>query len=241
MIRFENVSKRFPSKDGETIAVNNVNLEIEKGEIFGIIGFSGAGKSTLVRHVNLLEYPTCGNVYFEDFNLTKASERELRKYRQKIGMIFQQFNLLAQRNVVENIVYPLEIAGAGKKERLERAEELLRLVGLEDKKRAYPAQLSGGQKQRVAIARAMVNSPKILLADEPTGALDSKSGVQVMELFRQLNSEGVTVIMITHAREIAEHADRIISIFDGEITSDSDNIADVDAAFQASPDFGGNV
>ena len=114
-------------------------------------------------------------------------------------------------------------------------------VGLEDRMYFKPTQLSGGQKQRVAIARAMVNSPKILLADEPTGALDSKSGVQVMELFRQLNSEGVTVIMITHAREIAEHADRIISIFDGEITSDSDNIADVDAAFQASPDFGGNV
>ena len=219
MIRFENVSKRFPSKDGETIAVNNVNLEIEKGEIFGIIGFSGAGKSTLVRHVNLLEYPTCGNVYFEDFNLTKASERELRKYRQKIGMIFQQFNLLAQRNVVENIVYPLEIAGAGKKERLERAEELLRLVGLEDKKRAYPAQLSGGQKQRVAIARALSTKPGVLLCDEATSALDPITTRAILGLLKEINEKlGVTIVVITHEMKVVEQiCDRVAVMSQGVI------------------------
>ncbi len=219
MIRFENVSKRFPSKDGETIAVNNVNLEIEKGEIFGIIGFSGAGKSTLVRHVNLLEYPTCGNVYFEDFNLTKASERELRKYRQKIGMIFQQFNLLAQRNVVENIVYPLEIAGAGKKERLERAEELLRLVGLEDKKRAYPAQLSGGQKQRVAIARALSTKPGVLLCDEATSALDPITTRAILGLLKEINEKlGVTIVVITHEMKVVEQiCDRVAVMSSGVI------------------------
>jgi ABC-type methionine transport system ATPase subunit len=241
IIKLENVSKTFSSLNGEVEAVRNIDLTIEKGDIFGIIGLSGAGKSTLVRCLNLLERPTEGKVYVDGKDMMSLSNRELAIERRDIGMIFQHFNLLMQRNVLDNVAFPLEIAGEKRAAARKKAEKYLHTVGLSEKADAYPAQLSGGQKQRVAIARAMVNSPKILLADEPTGALDSKSGIQVMGLFEKLHNEGVTIVMITHAREIAEYADRIITIFDGQITSDeinknkvvvkhSDNTSEVNAA-----------
>ena len=215
----ENLCKSYLSKDGKVEALKNVNLSIEAGDIFGIIGMSGAGKSTLVRCMNFLEVPTQGRVLIKGKSLSDYTEKELRKQREEIGMIFQHFNLLMQKSVLENVCFPLYIQGKKKKEAHARAMELLEIVGLTDKAAAYPAQLSGGQKQRVAIARAIVNHPRILLADEPTGALDSRSGEQVMELFESLHKEGVSILMITHDPGIASFAERIVEIRDGRLKS----------------------
>lgn len=217
MIRLKGITKAFPQKKGTLEVLHGIDLDIEKGEIFGIIGLSGAGKSTLVRCINLLERPTEGQVYLDGQELTCLSEKDLRQARRSMGMIFQQFHLLMQRTAMENVCFPMEIAGVKKAEAREKAKELLELVGLGNRMESYPSQLSGGQKQRVAIARAMVNNPKILLADEPTGALDSKSGEQIMELFKSLNEEGVTVVMITHDPKIAANAKRVVRIIDGVI------------------------
>ncbi len=219
IIKLEHVNKRFSSKTTDVLAVRDINLEIEKGEIFGIIGFSGAGKSTLVRCINLLEHPTDGAVYFDKINLMTVNYAELRKIRQKMGMIFQQFNLLEQRNVIDNICYPLELVGIKKKERLKRAKELLELVDLTDKEKAYPAQLSGGQKQRVAIARALATNPEVLLCDEATSALDPITTRAILELLKKINQTyGVTVIVITHEMKVAEQiCDRIAVMSEGEI------------------------
>ena len=215
IIQIQDVSKKFQTKDGEIDALKHVTLDIEAGDIYGIIGMSGAGKSTLVRCINHIEVPTEGTVIVQDKDLSKLSEKELRKQREHIGMIFQHFNLLMQKSVLENVCFPLFIQGKSKVEAKKKAYELLDIVGLKDRAKAYPSQLSGGQKQRVAIARAMVSQPRLLLADEPTGALDTRSGEQVMELFAQLHSEGVTIVMITHEPEIARHAQRIVTIRDG--------------------------
>lgn len=219
MIRFDNVSKKFNTKSGEVVAANHVNLQIEDGEIFGIIGFSGAGKSTLVRHINLLEYPTEGSIYIDDVDITKISNKELRKYRQKIGMIFQQFNLLEQRNVTGNIMYPLEIAGVKKSEAKKRVEELLKIVGMEDKAAAYPSQLSGGQKQRVAIARALATNPDVLLCDEATSALDPITTRSILELLKDINKKlNVTIVVITHEMKVVEQiCDRVAVMSAGNI------------------------
>ena len=219
MIRLEHVTKKFKTKGNEVIAVNDVSLDINKGEIFGIIGFSGAGKSTLVRCINLLEVPTSGAVYFEDTDLMKADKKELRAYRQKIGMIFQQFNLLAQRTVLDNVCYPLEIAGMKKKEARERAGELLELVGIADKAEAYPSQLSGGQKQRVAIARALSTNPEVLLCDEATSALDQITTRAILELLKNINRNmGVTIIVITHEMKVVEQiCDRVAIMSKGSV------------------------
>lgn len=219
IIKLEHVNKRFSSKTTDVLAVRDINLEIEKGEIFGIIGFSGAGKSTLVRCINLLEHPTDGAVYFDKINLMTVNYAELRKIRQKMGMIFQQFNLLEQRNVIDNICYPLELVGIKKKERLKRAKELLELVDLTDKEKSYPAQLSGGQKQRVAIARALATNPEVLLCDEATSALDPITTRAILELLKKINQTyGVTVIVITHEMKVAEQiCDRIAVMSEGEI------------------------
>lgn len=221
MIELQNVTKDFGEGEGQIHAVHDISLTIEDGEIFGIIGLSGAGKSTLVRCINLLERPTSGSVIVDGKDLTKLPQKELLLIRRSIGMIFQGFNLLAQRTVLQNVCYPLEIAGWKKKESVERAMELLSVVGLADRAKAYPSQLSGGQKQRVAIARAMVSHPRLLLADEPTGALDTRSGEQIMELFHQLHAEGVTIVMITHEPEIAGHAERVVTIRDGRLENGS--------------------
>lgn len=219
MIRLEHVTKKFQSKGNEITAVNDVNIEIKKGEIFGIIGFSGAGKSTLVRCINLLEVPTEGAVYFNDTALVKTGTKELRKYRQKIGMIFQQFNLLAQRNVLDNVCYPMEIAGINKKEARIRARELLALVGISDKAEAYPSQLSGGQKQRVAIARALSTNPEVLLCDEATSALDPITTRAILQLLKDINQKmGVTIIVITHEMRVVEQiCDRVAIMSKGKV------------------------
>ena len=183
---------------------------------------SGSGKSTLMNIIGCLDKQTSGIFLFDDIYIAECSDKELSEIRnRKIGFVFQNFNLLPRESAIENVELPLLYAGIKKKERRELAEQALIKVGLKDRMTFRPTQLSGGQKQRGAIARAIVNNPRLLLADEPTGALDTKSGEQVMEIFRELNSEGVTIVMITHEREIAEHARRIMTIRDGEIYNDS--------------------
>jgi D-methionine transport system ATP-binding protein len=209
-ILIENVSKVFTTKDGKVEALRNVDIAIEKGDIYGIIGMSGAGKSTLVRCINFLEQPTEGKVLVDGKSLDDLSKKELQRQRQDIGMIFQHFNLLMQKSVLENVCFPLYIQKKNKREARKRAVELLEVVGLEDKKNAYPAQLSGGQKQRVAIARALASNPKILLCDEATSALDPQTTSSILELLKDINSRfGITIVIITHqmsvVREICSH------------------------------------
>ena len=217
IIKLECVNKRFLTKTSDVLAVRDINLEIEKGEIFGIIGFSGAGKSTLVRCINLLEHPTEGAVYFDKINLMTINYTELRRIRQKMGMIFQQFNLLEQRNVIDNICYPLEIAGIKKKERLKRAKELLELVDLADKEKAYPAQLSGGQKQRVAIVRGLAMNPDVMLFDEPTSALDPEMVGEVLEFMQALAKAGMTMVVVTHEMGFAREVSNRVLFMDGGV------------------------
>lgn len=205
MYKLENLNKEFREKDNTVEAVRDVNLTIEKGDIFGIIGFSGAGKSTLVRCLNLLEVPTSGKVFFNGKNLMEINQAELRKCRQKIGMIFQSFNLLAQRNVVDNVCYPLEVAGVKRKDARKKALELLEMVGIADKAKSYPSQLSGGQKQRVAIARALATDPDVLLCDEATSALDPITTTAILELLKTINEKlGVTIVIITHEMKVVQ-------------------------------------
>ncbi len=215
----ENLYKSYGSKDGTVHALKNVNLSIESGDIYGIIGMSGAGKSTLVRCMNFLEIPTQGKVLINGKSLGDYSEKELRKQREKIGMIFQHFNLLMQKSVLENVCFPLYIQKKKKKEARKRAMELLEIVGLSDKASAYPAQLSGGQKQRVAIARALASDPKILLCDEATSALDPQTTSSILELLKDINRRfGITIVIITHqmsvVREICSH---VAILKDGEV------------------------
>ncbi len=210
IIEVQNLSKTFETKDATVEALKDISLQIEAGDIYGIIGMSGAGKSTLVRCLNYLEKPTAGKVLVEGQELGQLSDRELRKLRSSIGMIFQSFNLLMQKNVIDNICFPLQIQGVAKKDAREKARELLKTVGLSDKEKAYPAQLSGGQKQRVAIARALACDPKILLCDEATSALDPQTTASILELLRKINKEmGITIIIITHqmsvVQEICQH------------------------------------
>ncbi len=203
--------------------LDDVSFRVEMGEYVAVMGPSGSGKSTLMNIIGCLDLPTAGEFYMADENVLAKSEAELSDLRNRmIGFVFQNFNLLPRETALENVALPLLYAGMGRKERLEKAREALDAVGLNDRAEFLPTQLSGGQKQRVAIARAMINRPRLLLADEPTGALDTASGRQVMELFRELNRDGVTVVMITHAPEIAENADRIVRILDGRIAEGGD-------------------
>ena len=221
-ILIENVSKSYVSKDGSVQALKNVNLAIESGDIFGIIGMSGAGKSTLVRCMNFLEVPTEGTVSIRGKALSDLSEKELRKEREKIGMIFQHFNLLMQKSVLENICFPLYIQGKRKGEARKRAMELLRIVGLEDKAKAYPAQLSGGQKQRVAIARALASDPKILLCDEATSALDPQTTSSILKLLEEINRNlQITIVIITHQMSVVrEICTKVAILKDGEVVEE---------------------
>ena len=221
-ILIENVSKSYISKDGSVQALKNVNLAIESGDIFGIIGMSGAGKSTLVRCMNFLEVPTEGTVSIRGKALSDLSEKELRKEREKIGMIFQHFNLLMQKSVLENICFPLYIQGKRKAEARKRAMELLRIVGLEDKAKAYPAQLSGGQKQRVAIARALASDPKILLCDEATSALDPQTTSSILKLLEEINRNlQITIVIITHQMSVVrEICTKVAILKDGEVVEE---------------------
>ena len=210
MVEVRNLSKTFLTKDGQVDALSDINLTVEKGDIYGIIGMSGAGKSTLVRCLNYLEVPTKGQVLVEGQDLGELSDKELRALRSSIGMIFQSFNLLMQKSVLDNVCFPLQIQGVKKKEAVVKARELLNTVGLADKEKTYPAQLSGGQRQRVAIARALACDPKILLCDEATSALDPQTTASILALLRKINVEtGITIIIITHqmsvVREICNH------------------------------------
>ena len=211
MIELKNLSKVYKTSEKEIVALDGINLTIQDGEIFGIIGLSGAGKSTLVRCINLLERPTGGEVIIDGKSLTELPRRELLKLRQQIGMIFQGFNLLEQRNVIKNICFPLELAGVKKEDAQARALELLKLVGLEDRASSYPSQLSGGQKQRVAIARALATKPKYLLCDEATSALDPQTTKAILHLLKHLNETlGITIVLITHEMAVVkEICDRV--------------------------------
>ena len=221
IICLEGLGKQFQTTNGTVTALDDINLEILQGEIFGIIGLSGAGKSTLVRCINYLEIPTAGRVIFEGQNLSMMKESEIRKARQSMGMIFQQFNLLAQRNVLQNVCFPMEIAGVPKAEAKKRAAELLKLVGLEERMKAYPAQLSGGQKQRVAIAGVMAMKPECIVLDEPTAMLDPNGRKEVIRTVHELNRvEGITMVLITHYMEEVVDADRVIVMDDGHIVMD---------------------
>lgn len=219
IISIKNLTKTFGEGDKKIWALSDINLEIERGEIFGIIGLSGAGKSTLVRSINLLERPDYGSIKLDGVELTALSNKELRKKRRDIGMIFQGFNLLMQKTALENVLFPLKLAKVPKKEAEERAMELLRLVDIEDKKNAYPAQLSGGQKQRVAIARALVTNPSVLLCDETTSALDPNTTDQILRLIKELSDKmNVTVIIITHEMKVVEQiCSRVAIISDSRI------------------------
>jgi len=215
IIELVGLSKTYQSKDNTVKALENINLTIYEGEIFGIIGLSGAGKSTLVRCINLLERPTEGAVLFDGANLASMEKKELLKARQSMGMIFQQFNLLMQRTALDNICFPLEIAGVSKKEAKQRAEELLEVVGLSDKANAYPSQLSGGQKQRIAIARALATRPKVLLCDEATSALDPTTTRSILSLLKEINQKlGITIVVITHEMKVIEEICNRVAIID---------------------------
>ncbi|MCP8969681.1 methionine ABC transporter ATP-binding protein [Ectobacillus ponti] len=205
MIRLEQVQKIYRAKSGNVTAVQDANLDIQQGEIFGIIGYSGAGKSSLIRMLNQLEKPTSGKITVAGRLISAIRGRELREARQEIGMIFQHFNLLWSRTVRENIAFPLEIAGVSKEQREKRVEELLGLVGLEGRGDAYPSQLSGGQKQRVGIARALANNPKVLLCDEATSALDPETTDQILDLLLDINKRlGLTIVLITHEMHVIQ-------------------------------------
>ena len=223
MIQIEHLNKTYVSRQGEThIALTDINLTIEDGSVFGIIGQSGAGKSTLVRCLNLLERPTSGSIIINGRDITSLSEKELREFRSSVSMVFQNFSLLQQRTVLRNVMFPLELRHADKKEAEKRARELLELVGLADKCDKYPSQLSGGQQQRVAIARALVNNPSIMLCDEATSALDSMTTHSILKLLKDINEKmGVTIALITHSLAVAELiCDNVVVIDEGKIVEE---------------------
>ena len=227
MIQLEHISKSFVTASGTVHAVHDVNLQIGEGEIFGIIGFSGAGKSTLVRCINLLERPTEGRVIVDGEDLTAMDLKKLREVRKKIGMIFQHFNLMRSRTVFQNIAFPLKKSGLSKAEKEKKIESLLELVGLSDKKDAYPSQLSGGQKQRVAIARALANDPKVLLCDEATSALDPQTTQSILKLLKQVNETlGITIVLITHEMAVVKDiCDRVAIMEQGRVVEEGDTVS----------------
>lgn len=226
MIELQNISVRFHQKDKVIQAVEDVDLFIEKGDVYGIVGYSGAGKSTLVRVMNLLQKPTEGKVIINQTDLGKLSAKELRKERKSIGMIFQHFNLMENRTIFDNVDFSLKYTGKSKQERRQKVSELLELVGLEEKTSAYPNQLSGGQKQRVAIARALANEPKVLLCDEATSALDPKTTHQILALLKELNRKlGLTIVLITHEMQVVkEVCNKVAVMEDGKIVEKGSSV-----------------
>ena len=218
MIRTENLTRIFRTEEVETIALNGVNIEVEDGEFIAIMGPSGCGKSTLLNILGLLDSPTEGKYWLNNEEVGHLKERERTAYRKgRIGFVFQNFNLIDELTVEENVDLQLKYLGVGKEERKERVLEILRKVKLSHRAKHYPHQLSGGQQQRVAIARAVVGKPSIILADEPTGNIDSKNGMEVMQLLSELNEEGTTIVMVTHSKHDATYASRIINLFDGQV------------------------
>jgi len=230
MIEIKNVTKVFSTAEGQVTALRDVSLSIPDGDVYGIIGMSGAGKSTLVRCINMLERPSSGAVVIDGVDMGALSERELRIKRREITMIFQGFNLLMQRNCLENVCFPLKLSGlAGERKwQRQRAMELLDTVGLADKARAYPAQLSGGQQQRVAIARALATDPKVLLCDEATSALDPTTTASILELIRSINERtGITAVLITHQMRVVESVCRHVAILDGGVVAETGAVSEV--------------
>lgn len=218
MLKLEHIEKAYQQGKNTVPVLHDITFHVAHGEFVAIMGPSGSGKSTLMNLIGLLDTPTSGSYFFDETEVSRCSENMLSQIRnEKIGFVFQNFNLLPRQSALENAALPLLYAGVKPKVRRERAREALEKVGLADRVSFLPTQLSGGQKQRVAIARAMINHPKLLLADEPTGALDTASGEQVMELFHELHKTGVTIVMITHELEIAQHAERILTIRDGRL------------------------
>ena len=217
-VKLANISKVYKMGDNEVIALNGVDLDIAEGEFVAIMGPSGSGKSTLMNILGCLDTPTTGSYLLDNEEVANLSEDVLAKIRnKKIGFVLQNFNLLSRISALENVALPLVYAGVSKTERINRAQELLKMVGLADRQHHMPNELSGGQRQRVAIARALVNNPKIIMADEPTGNLDTKSSVEIMAMFKELYKQGKTIILVTHEPDIAENAKRIITVRDGKI------------------------
>lgn len=228
MIQMKDVVKTFTGKENRVEALKGISLDIYKGEIYGIIGMSGAGKSTLVRCLNFLEKPTSGTVLIEGEDLAGMKEAQLRKVRTQIAMIFQHFNLLMQRSVLDNVCFPMEITGSSKKEAREKAKELLEVVGLSEKARAYPSQLSGGQKQRVAIARALAMDPKILLCDEATSALDPQTTQSILALLKDINHKyGITIVIITHEMAVVQEICTHVAIIDQGLLAEQGTVEEV--------------
>lgn len=231
MIEIKHLSKTFDTAAGQVAALHDVSLTINDGDIYGIIGMSGAGKSTLVRCINMLERPTEGQVIVNGQNLGTLTPAQLRAARRDITMIFQQFNLLMQRNCLQNVCFPMELAGVKKTEAQKRAMELLELVGLPDKAKAYPAQLSGGQQQRVAIARALATDPKVLLCDEATSALDPNTTHAILSLIKEINKKlGITVVIITHQMSVVKEICSHVAILDGGVVAESGLVSTVFSA-----------
>lgn len=224
MIKVTNLCKIFRTEEIETTALNNVSFEINEGEFVAIMGPSGCGKSTLLNILGLLDNPTEGSYELLGKEMSKLKESERTKFRKgKLGFVFQSFNLIDELNVFENVELPLKYLHIGASERKRRVNEILKRMSISNRSKHYPQQLSGGQQQRVAIARAVVSNPKLILADEPTGNLDSKNGKEVMNLLCELNSEGTTIVMVTHSQKDASMAQRIINLFDGRIVGDVRN------------------
>lgn len=218
MIKLEQITKVFRTEEVETMALNNVSLNVEDGEFVAIMGPSGCGKSTLLNIMGLLDNPTSGNYWLDGQEVGHLKESARTAYRRnKIGFVFQAFNLIDELNAEENVELPLKALGVPAHERKERVVEVLQKLRISHRSRHYPQQLSGGQQQRIAIARAVVTNPKIILADEPTGNLDSKNGAEVMELLEELNREGTTIVMVTHSQHDATFASRTVNLFDGRI------------------------
>ncbi len=234
MIELSHITKKFQTDTTEVEAVRDVSLKINKGDIYGIIGLSGAGKSTLVRCINFLEVPTSGEVIYKGVSLSSLSKKELLNTRRSISMIFQSFNLLAQRTALKNVMYPMEIAGVPKKEAIKKAKELLSIVGLEERMSSYPAQLSGGQKQRVAIARALATDPEVLLCDEATSALDPNTTRSILDLLKRINETmGVTIIVITHEMKVVEQICNRVAVLDHGTVAEEGFVKDIFLAPQS--------
>lgn len=227
-IKVENLCKTFHGKDGSIEVLKGINLEIEKGDIFGIVGFSGAGKSTFARCINRLEEPDSGKIIIDGKDIVSLDKKELNKSRRKIGMIFQSFNLFESKTVFQNIAYPLKIDGWKKKDIEARVNEILALVGLEDKRSAYPGQLSGGQKQRVGIGRALANRPDVLLSDEATSALDPQTTLSVLDLLKEINQKlGITVLLITHELEAIKYTCKNMAVIENGIIIEKGVVRDI--------------
>ncbi len=226
MIKINSLSKEYIMGDNKLLAINNVDVLIKEGEFVSVMGSSGSGKSTLMNIIGCLDTPSSGDYFFKDNNISSLNSNKLAELRNKeIGFVFQNFNLLPRLNALENVVLPLLYSGKNSKERNKLALNALESVGLKDRTHHRPNQLSGGQQQRVSIARAIAGTPKLILADEPTGALDSTTSLEIMKIINELNSKGITIILVTHEDDIAKHASRIIKMKDGKIIEDKKNVS----------------